>query len=45
MMKEKYTNPECEIIKFSAEDVITTSVVGDNGTQSEYEDFVMSDFG
>ena len=43
-MKEKYIAPECEIIKFSAEDVITTSVVGVNSIQSEYEEFEMGDF-
>lgn len=44
MMKEKYTTPECEIMRFSAEDVITTSVAGVNDTQSLYEEFEMDDF-
>ena len=44
MMKEKYTTPECEIMMFSAEDVITTSVAGVNELQSEYEEFELSDF-
>ncbi len=43
-MKEKYTTPKCEIIKFSSNDVITTSFVGVDGTQSSYEEFEMNDF-
>lgn len=34
---EKYIQPELEVIKFSAEDVITTSN-GDNGEAGEGED-------
>ena len=33
-MKEKYTVPEMEIIKFDAEDVITTSPVGVDDPQT-----------
>ena len=29
MMKDKYISPEMEIIEFKAEDVITTSPIGD----------------
>lgn len=29
MMKDKYISPEMEIIEFKAEDVITTSQIGD----------------
>ena len=43
-MKEKYTSPECEIVRFSSEDVITTSVTRVNDIQSVYEEFEMGDF-
>lgn len=32
-MKEKYETPECEVIEFETEDVITTSGLGDGGNQ------------
>ena len=32
-MKEKYETPECEVIEFETEDVITTSLVGDGGSE------------
>ena len=30
-MKEKYETPECEVIEFETEDVITTSELGEGG--------------
>lgn len=32
-MKEKYETPVCEVIEFETEDVITTSLVGDGGSE------------
>ena len=32
-MKDKYISPECEIIRFDAEDVITTSGIKADGTE------------
>lgn len=34
-MKEKYTSPEFEIIRFDSEDVITTSGITDGGLLDE----------
>ena len=38
-IKEKYVSPECEVISFTSEDVITKSAVGLDGTQDEYAEF------
>ena len=38
-MKEKYTSPECKIITFSSEDVITTSGLKTTETQSNFKIF------
>ena len=35
-MKEKYETPECEVIEFETEDVITTSGLGDGGNQDQF---------
>ena len=32
-MKEKYETPVCEVIEFETEDVITTSRLGEGGSQ------------
>ena len=38
-MKEKYTSPECKIITFSSEDVITTSGLKAYDLQSEFDEY------
>ena len=42
--KEKYVSPECEVINFTSEDVITISSVGLGDTQDEYAEFDASGF-
>ena len=32
-MKEKYETPVCEVTEFETEDVITTSGIGDGGSE------------
>ena len=38
-MKEKYFSPECEIITFSLEDVLTTSGLKAYDLQSEFDEY------
>ncbi|MBQ8942814.1 MAG: hypothetical protein IJ062_13425 [Firmicutes bacterium] len=40
-MKDKYISPECEIIRFDAEDVITTSGLKANGIELEEEEIAV----
>lgn len=34
-MKETYIAPDCEIVTFETEDVITTSDLGEGGSQTD----------
>ncbi|MBR1443442.1 MAG: hypothetical protein IJ583_07915 [Firmicutes bacterium] len=44
-MKKTYIEPECEIIIFSSEDVITTSGLKDlNNYQEDFEEYDSSNF-
>ena len=42
--KEKYVSPECEVINFTSEDVITKSAVGLGDMQDEYAEFDANKF-
>ena len=40
-MKDKYISPECEIIRFDAEDVITTSGLKANSIELEEDEIAV----